>query len=266
MAFQSDYEAKRTWDPDSGWELFRVTRGPDYPAYELRHPKSQSLNFWCKRLALERVEGETHLGHPRYARKEHVHFMSAHLPSLAERQLIHDALNAFGSLHNGPLGPLELTWDESTLSKSHLVTAILCAESELASEIASAIHEQHSNLRPEALEFLTKVANQAIDVSEEGFQVVLERDRLTADDVRKYVEDLRPFWLALFSSTEPNPYSGPNRGVGVTSLVGRAANAFRALAADNVLIVLEDDRLDGQFSWHVNPAPGGRLVIDAYEF
>jgi hypothetical protein len=266
MAFQSDYKAKRTWDPDSGWELFDVTRGPGHPAYELRHPNSQTLSFWCKRLALERVEGETHLGHPRYARKEHVNVMSVKPPSGAERQMIHDALNAYGSLHNGPLGPLELSWDESRSPRSHLVTAVLCAKSGLASEIASAVHEQHSDLTPEALEFLTKVANQAIDVLDQGFQVVLERDCLTADDVRQFVEVLRPFWLALFSSMESNPYSGPNRGVGVTPLVGRAADAFRALAADNILILLEDDRLDDQFSWRVNPAPGGRLVIDAYEF
>lgn len=266
MAFQSDYKAKRTWDPDSGWELFDVTREPGYPAYELRHPRSQTLNFWCKRLALERVEGETHLGHPRYARKEHVNFMSAQQPPQAERQLIHDALNAYGFMHNGPVGPLELTWDEPTLPKSHLKTVVLCAKSGLASEIASVIHGQHSNLGPEALEFLTKVANRTIEVSDEGFLVALERDCLLADDVRKYIEDLRPFWLALFSSAVPNPYSGSNRGAGVASLVGMAADAFRALAADNVLIVLEDDRLDDQFSWHVNPAPGGRLVIDAYEF
>src|SRR5690606_29104536 len=174
--------------------------------------------------------------------------------------------NAYGSLHNGPLGPLELTWDEPRSPRSHLVTAVLCAKSGLASEIASAVHGQHSKLRPEALEFLTKVANQAVEVSDQGFQVVLERNCLTADDVRQYVEDLRPFWLALFSSAEPNPYSGRNRGVGATSLVGKAADALRALAADNVLIVLQDDRLDDQFSWHVNPAPDGRLVIDAYEF
>lgn len=266
MAFQSDFKAMRTWDPDSGWELFDVTCGPGYPAYELRRPKSQTLSFWCKRLALERVEGETHLGHPRFARREHVNFMSAQTPSQAERQMIYDALNAYGSLHNGPLGPLELTWDEPRSASSYLVTAVLCAPSGLAGEIASLVHERHPNLNSEALEFLTRVASQAIDVSDAGFQVVLERDCLTADDVRKFVEDLRPFWLALFTSIEPNPYLGPNRGAGVAHIVGRAANAIRALAADNVLIVLEDDRLDDQLSWHINPAPGGRLVIDAYVF
>lgn len=192
--------------------------------------------------------------------------MSAQLPSQAERQLIHDALDAYGSLHNGPLGPLELTWDEPTLPKSRLVTVVLCAKSGFASKIASAVHERHSNLGPEAREFLTKVADQETDASDEGFQVVLERDCLTAEDARTFVEDLRPFWIALFLSTEPNPNSGPNHGAGSTSLVGRAADALRALAADNVLIALEDGRLEDQLSWHVNPAPGGRLLIDAYKF
>lgn len=266
MAFQSDYKALRTWDPDSGWELFDVRRGPGYLAYELRNPRSPTLNFWCKALALERVEGETHLGHPRYARKEHVHFMSAQLPSQTEKQLIQDALNAYGSLHNGPLGPLELTWDELELPKSHLVTAVLCAKSTLAAEIARAIQAQRLDLGLEALEFLAKVADQANVPVTDDFQVVLERDCLTADDVRRYLEDLRPFWLALFSSTPPNSHLGPSLGVGVTSLVGRAADAFRALAADNVLVVLEDDRLDAQLTWHVNPAGDGQLVIDAYQF
>lgn len=66
MAFKSDYEAKRTLDSETGWELFDVTQGPDFPHFELRHPEQRTISFWCKTISRERVDGVTARGGPRY--------------------------------------------------------------------------------------------------------------------------------------------------------------------------------------------------------
>lgn len=112
MAFKSDYPSKRTWDPDEGWELFDVTSGPEHKNFELRHNERGTLYFWCVKVALESIEGVTDLGHRKLAQTIRVNFMSAKGPTEEERQLVHDALCAFGYLHNGPLGPLRLIWNE----------------------------------------------------------------------------------------------------------------------------------------------------------
>jgi hypothetical protein len=110
MPFKSDYGAKRTFDSESGWELFDVTMGPDFPHFELRHPQHPTISFWCKRIAREQVEGTTARGAPKYSRTVQVTLMSSRLVSAEQKSLIQDALDAYGMLHDGPIGPLKLTF------------------------------------------------------------------------------------------------------------------------------------------------------------
>ncbi len=112
MAFKSDYEAKRTLDSETGWELFDVTQGPDFPHFELRHPEQRTISFWCKTLSRERVDGVTARGGPRYRQSKRVTVMSSEAVSAGEMMLIQQALEAFGFLHDGPIGPIELTFEK----------------------------------------------------------------------------------------------------------------------------------------------------------
>lgn len=113
MTFKSDFKALRTWDPDTGWELFKVTIGPDYPSFELRHPNEESINFWGKILSIESIDGLTPLGHKMSHKVFEVVAVNGRpgaLASARERQLIEAALLAHGAFHNGPAGPVDVTY------------------------------------------------------------------------------------------------------------------------------------------------------------
>lgn len=109
MAFIADMKARRTWDPESGWELFDVTDGPSYPHYELRHANHPTLRFWCVLVSREPI---SEIGKPTYHKVMRVRLMSASPAAEKERQLIHAALLAFGYFHNGPSGSLDLKFED----------------------------------------------------------------------------------------------------------------------------------------------------------
>jgi hypothetical protein len=111
MAFQSDKVAFRTWDPDTGWELKWVTKGPDYPTFELWHPKNGMLRFCHEVVWQVRIDGVTADGAPRHHRRLCIHAERAERESEEERARIHAALDAFGGFYSGSLGPLELQFD-----------------------------------------------------------------------------------------------------------------------------------------------------------
>ena len=96
MAFQSDFSKLRTWDPEIGWELFKIPVGPDFPHFELRHPERPPLQFWCKLLSREQIPGANRLGHPLYREQVAVHVMSPIHPDAGDKRLIQDAFEAFG--------------------------------------------------------------------------------------------------------------------------------------------------------------------------
>lgn len=111
MAFQSDKSAFRTWDPDTGRELKWVTKGPDYPTFELSRAGSGPLRFWYEVVWRIPIDGVTADGGPRYRRRLRIHAERAERESEEERALIHAALDAFGGFYSGSLGPLELEFD-----------------------------------------------------------------------------------------------------------------------------------------------------------
>jgi hypothetical protein len=112
VAFKSDYAAKRTWDPDPGWEIFDVTKGPDYPTFVLRHPTRPAIQFWGETLVIEDMPGVTPLGHPMRRKVFKVHDINGPPRNASEEQknLIEQALFAYGGRHNGPCGPVEVLY------------------------------------------------------------------------------------------------------------------------------------------------------------
>lgn len=114
MAFKSDYEAKRTWDPDSGWELYNMTRGPpEYLKFLLRHPTEPSIEFVVKVIAVERIDGQGSRGQPLFKSTVEVKSVNARVGDRAsegQRHLIEEALYAYGVLHNGPSGPVDVRY------------------------------------------------------------------------------------------------------------------------------------------------------------
>lgn len=148
-----------------------------------------------------------------------------------------------------------------------LVTAGLCGDEALLRRIAQECCDDGLERGSEASEFLQAIAHGPVDFKRPGFQVVLKRDHVEVADVERYLQDLTEFWLRLFSSTPPNPVTSDRSGPpGITSLVGRAADAFHGLSADNVMVLLQNDRLENDLSWHVNPSKTGGVTIDAYKF
>jgi hypothetical protein len=113
MAFRSDFKAARTWDPDTGWELFETPVGPGYPSFILRHPNQPPIEFWGAILSTENIEGTTPSGQPLRRTVFEVRAVNERPGSQAtemERRLIDDALFAFGALHNGPIGPVDVLY------------------------------------------------------------------------------------------------------------------------------------------------------------
>ncbi|MEZ5995194.1 MAG: hypothetical protein R3C25_05525 [Hyphomonadaceae bacterium] len=115
VAFQSDYKMKRTWDPDSGWELFDETTGPGYSRFILRHATQAPIQFWGETLSIENTGGRTSNGHLECRQVFKVHAVNGCVGAAAverERDLIEGALGAYGSANNGPLGPVEVIFSD----------------------------------------------------------------------------------------------------------------------------------------------------------
>lgn len=115
MAFKSDSHARRTWDPETGWELIEKTVGPGYPTFLLQHPQHSSVEFWGRVLSSENISGVGRHGGPLCRTVFEVRSVAGYPGARAtkdQRELIEAALAAFGALHNGPIGPLEVIYAE----------------------------------------------------------------------------------------------------------------------------------------------------------
>ncbi len=110
MAWKSNFQARRTWDPDTGWELFDVTTGPGYPTFELRKNGGAGVRFQGEPLSSTKTGERTAVGHPMNDRGFRVFFLNGRPMDVPPetRHLVQDALYAFGTFHNGPNGPVEV--------------------------------------------------------------------------------------------------------------------------------------------------------------
>lgn len=122
MAFRSDLEARRTWDPDSGWELTAqpamFVKDGETDNFWLRHPEEGHL--WVQgRVASSTPLGPDATGKKRFARVYRVTSMGFYFedrgrrrkPMPEHKRLFVEALDHFGVFHNGPVGPLEVIFD-----------------------------------------------------------------------------------------------------------------------------------------------------------
>jgi hypothetical protein len=111
MAFRSDSANLRTWDADSGWELHRIPTGPDIAKFQLRHPENPSINFYGE-ATVEYTGLQTQEGRPIVRTKYLVHYVNgpAARSDPEQRRLIEEALLAFGYIHDGPIGPVEVAY------------------------------------------------------------------------------------------------------------------------------------------------------------
>lgn len=108
MAFRSDRAAKRTWDPETGWELFEVPRHPGM--FELRHPTNAPIQFWREIVSVEKIEEGGVTRWLQNVRVKRVNERTGDRATPMERQLIEAALLAYGVVHNGPTGPINATY------------------------------------------------------------------------------------------------------------------------------------------------------------
>src|SRR5262249_37244337 len=108
------YNARRTWDPETGWELFNVTTGPDYPTFELRHPSRGTIKFQGETVSSTKTGERTSEGYPMRHAVFRVFFLNGRTRDAHDEQkrFIAEALNAYGASHNGPTGPVDVIYDE----------------------------------------------------------------------------------------------------------------------------------------------------------
>lgn len=108
VTFVSDFKALRTYDPESGWELFGVPEGLEYKHYVLRHPTKPAIEFWGAR-SREAIDGSVPDGVTR--RVFRVLGVGELMPAQVNEEtkdLIEAALQAFGLIHDGPVGQLRV--------------------------------------------------------------------------------------------------------------------------------------------------------------
>jgi hypothetical protein len=116
MVFVSDNSSLRTFDPDSNWELICLRHGREYITFELRHPSSPPIQFWGEITRWEGTGRRREDGGDEVSWAFLVLSLNNQIPAHAsqfKRKLIENALNAYGTVHNGPIGPLEVTFRSS---------------------------------------------------------------------------------------------------------------------------------------------------------
>ena len=117
MTFVSNFKALRTYDPDTGWELFTVPMGVGVEAFELRHPSNGRFPFWGIRPSAENTGRQLPDGRPEGRTVFDVLSINEAPTTKAtaeQKQLIEDSIRAFGIIHDGPIGPTEVLFENNS--------------------------------------------------------------------------------------------------------------------------------------------------------
>ena len=111
MAFQSDRAAHRTYDAVEGWELIVERNAATVTHFRLTKTSGATFQF------IADYEGATKLrdgpeGSPSFRNSWHVLFVApaGDLDESQQRSLIELALQAYGTAHDGPNGPIEVRY------------------------------------------------------------------------------------------------------------------------------------------------------------
>lgn len=112
MAFFSDPKACRTYDPQSGWELFRTPSGMGSRSFELRHPAEPPISFWFTVEAQEYTGRQIPDGRREIKQTVLVKSINGRIRSAssAQKHLVEEAIHAFGGFFDGPIGPVEVKY------------------------------------------------------------------------------------------------------------------------------------------------------------
>jgi hypothetical protein len=114
MAFKADRARGRTWDPDTGWELYREPAPPMYAIFRLNHPEHAQIRFNGK-YSVEDTGRLTSEGRQIAQLTYRIDGINERLTSkatAAQKQLIEAALRAYGFLNDGPNGdPFEVIFE-----------------------------------------------------------------------------------------------------------------------------------------------------------
>jgi hypothetical protein len=295
MAFRSNYESKRTWDPDSGWELRATRHGPEYQNFELKHPTLPSIEFWGDTQSFEKTGETNDNGSPIYNSIFKVHAVN-HVSWPIDHQhkrLIREALNAYGSMHNGPLGKVEVIFPEHSQSR-YIVVFLDCGTPTQLAEVA----QRHtpkgiptSSGAIAARDFLSDlVARGRTDAAELGPSTwgflpnyLLERlavrpgrnshDHRVASwatkreslDGSEFMQKLGPFWRDVINLDRRKPADKADDRFGINQMraapmVGEAARMMDILNFDHALVAFEDRKNRQICAWRITAGIVGARI------
>ena len=103
----------RTWDPDTGWELVSVEKVAGLEKFRLSHPERDIIEFSGDYFEALKLPETNALGKHLVLRRFELYTWRTNSSMEVEKQkeLIKQALTAFGIVYNGPIGPVEIVFD-----------------------------------------------------------------------------------------------------------------------------------------------------------
>jgi hypothetical protein len=112
MSFVSDLRTFRTLDTESGWELF-VTSSFNHYEFRLVGPSEQEIAFCGTQIDVSKIDRPGLK--PEFSVHWRVYAVSPFNPVTKRKievpgriELIRNALRAYGTVHNGPLGRVQI--------------------------------------------------------------------------------------------------------------------------------------------------------------
>ena len=115
MAFISDSVNYRTYDPETGWEL-KVENMGGKKKFTLAHPRKPPIEFVGTMELVQRIpemdDPKKGLAYECIYHLERLDWSNPRKATAEQLKLVHDALEAYGVVHNGPMpGTLEVRVD-----------------------------------------------------------------------------------------------------------------------------------------------------------